>query len=85
MGVVVRFWALERRIMLWEVWLDEGDPVCRINTGEEGGAKSLKNNRHTNSNPDTGKLLLLLRLGANLRLHQPSLGSKRWRVHSPLD
>lgn len=46
MGVVVRFWALERRIMLWEVWLDEGDPVCRINTGEEGGAKSLKNNRH---------------------------------------
>lgn len=40
-GVVVGFWALERRVMIWEAWLDEGDPVCRINAGQDGGAKSL--------------------------------------------
>lgn len=42
MGVVVGFWALERRIVLWKIWLNEGDPVCRVNTGEEGRAKSLE-------------------------------------------
>lgn len=71
--------------MLWEIWLDEGDPACRINTQEEVRAKSLKKNRHANNNPDIEKLLLLLLLVANLCIHQPSLGSEWWRVHLSLD
>lgn len=52
MGVVVGLWALEGRIVLWEIWLDEGDPVCWINAGQEGGAKSLKDDTHTLTPPN---------------------------------
>lgn len=41
-GVIVGVWALECWVMLWEVGLDEGDSVCRLDTGEEGGSECLE-------------------------------------------
>lgn len=37
--------------MLRKTRLDEGDPVCRIHAGEEGGAKTLESNRQQRSPP----------------------------------
>lgn len=48
-GVVVGLWALECWVVLWEVWLNEGDSVCWLNAGEQGGAERLRGQSQVNS------------------------------------